>query len=313
MRGRRRWESVMATRSRSDVRAGRALRRVAVCRAACGLTRPRPAADRAGGGRRAGTATVGTTVAPSGVKGSCHADERRADRVPHRRRGGGAAAGVDHDRVPADQVGRPRRGADRQVVPVASRGRRPVPLPPLHRRPGEPAAVRGHAALRHDLLPLRLRHRRRVRRRREIGHPPDRPRRRRGRRHPRGGAPTTCGPGACAWRAPPSTSAPAWCWRSSTRASARDAAGGGGRGGRRRLRTGRPGQRAAGAGRGLRGWCDPGGRADEPRAATARPGPDLRRSGRLRPRGRPPLPRRPPRGVRPPHRSRRVCGPGSCR
>ena len=57
-----------------------------------------------------------------------------ASSVPHTERGRRAASGLEHDRLPPHQVGRPARGPHRQVVPHQRGRRRRLPADPLQRR-----------------------------------------------------------------------------------------------------------------------------------------------------------------------------------
>ena len=186
---------------------------------------------------------------------------------------------------------------------VLEERRRRVPRGPLQRRrvtvPGGPAPTGRHyrrpgdgSPVRHDHLPLRLRHRRRVRRRRPLGDPVDRAARHRDRPHPRDPRLRRAGRVAHA-RARRAVPLP-----------------------RRRARGRRPGRRRPAP----RAWPsrsadgqsylvgpDNGllaergrdvrrghrrGRARQPRVPAARPRAHVRRARRLRPGRRPPLPRR---------------------
>src|SRR5207249_11747837 len=69
-----------------------------------------------------GTLPPRATVAYSAVRAergdSTGTTTTRQGPFPHGGRGGGTAAGVQHDGLPADQRRRPRRGPRRQVLPA---------------------------------------------------------------------------------------------------------------------------------------------------------------------------------------------------
>ena len=108
------------------------------------------------------------------------ATSARAPSVPDTGRGRRTTASLGDDRVPAHQVGRAARRPDRQVVPgprgaTSTPTSRPASATPGSAVPGPAGTVAGRwRPVRHDHLPLRLRHRRRVRRRRALGDPVDR-------------------------------------------------------------------------------------------------------------------------------------------